>query len=241
MKTAIKSILAILFVVATALTANYLLPDTGVAYAVLIGTAAGGVGTPFLFQLDYLPEFIYWNDAAAPINQLIIETTEDGVNIDATAACIAAMRGYMYTGAQTANDQVVTCASGKIEGKRVTIRGTTSAVGAINFFASSDNLGGVAFKVKNLNVLANNPVEVSNFAALFLPNVVTLTDRVEVLYSDGLQQTYDAAELSALSAHNMQVPRVMLNNINSVIRKATINSVLGGAAYVLSYDIKIGS
>jgi hypothetical protein len=240
MKTFLKITALVALILGVTFAANAVF-DVPYTIAPLIGTAAGGVGTPFLFNLDYVPQFIYWNDAANPINQLVIETTEDGVTIDANAACIAAMRGYMHRGTLAANNQILECASGKVPNKKCTIRGTTSAAGAINFFADQDNLGGIMYKVKNLNVLANNPVTVTNFTALFLPNVVTLTDRVEVFYSDGLQNTFDAAALSALSTFYQQTPAVILNNVNAIIKSATINSVLGGAAFVLSYDIKIGS
>jgi len=227
-------------IIATLLLGN-ILPANGVTYAVLIGTAAGGVGTPFLFRLDYIPQWIYWNDAGNAINQLVIESIEDGVYIDATDACIAAMRGYQQVGAIAANDQLMPCASGRIRNKTVQVRGTTSAAGAINFYANSDNLDGVPYKIKSMTALANTPTTVTNFAALFLPNLLAGTDRVEVLYQDSQFETYDPAELNALSVQYQDAPGVILNNINAAIKRATITDVAGGLFYMLSYDIKIGA
>lgn len=206
----------------------------GVTIAVLIGTAAGGIGVPFNFNLTWLPEYIHWNDAGNPINNMVIETTEDGVLHDWLAAAIAAMNGYGNVGALAANNVKMLVADGELKNKTVTIRGTTSAVGAINFFAGYDNQGVVPFKTANLNVLANNPTVVTNFFALFLPNLVTVTDRVEVTYDDGSQVTFDAAELAARSVEFQDAPAIILNNIDRRIIKAQIVSALGGAAYVFS-------
>lgn len=236
-----KILFAAFAVIITGLLLAGVLPDNGITYAVLVGTAAGGIGTPFLFRLDYIPQWIYWNDGGNAINQLVIESIEDGVYIDATAAAIAAMRGYQQIGAIAANNQLMPCASGRIRNKTVQVRGTTSAAGAINFFANSDNLDGVPYKLKSMTALANTPTTVTNFAALFLPNLLAGTDRLEVLYQDSQFETYDPAELATLSVQYQDAPAVILNNINGAIKRATITDVAGGLFYMLSYDIKIGA
>lgn len=226
-----RTIALIINVLALALLPT-ILGHAGLCAAFLIGTAAGGIGTAFQFNLYELPEYIYWNDGGNPINFMVIETAEDGVLHDWLAAAIAAMNGYGNVGALAANDVKMLVASGRIPNKQVTIRGTTSAVGAINFFGGYDNLGVLPYKTSNLNILANNPTYQDNFFALFLPNLVTLTDRVEVTYSDGTQCTYDSAELQAKSVEFQDAPAVVLNNINRLITKVQIVSALGGAAYV---------
>lgn len=234
---ALKTVLGIICFFALVIGVNYIAPDNGIAYAVLIGTAAGGAGVPFLFNLEYVPEFVFWNDAGSAISTFIVETQEDGVMMDMTNLSIAATRGFMFNGALTANDQLVACASGHIPGKRCTIRGTTSAAGAINFFANSDNKDGVLFRLKRLNVLANTPITREKFTALFLPTLATAVDRVEVTFRDSHQQTYDVLELAALSAMYQNTAAQILNNINSAISKATITSAAGGLCYELNYNI----
>lgn len=209
----------------------------GITYGVFIFTAAGGVGVNFQFNITYLPEFIYYNDGGNPLNFLRVETAEDGVLHDWNAACIAAMNGFMHPGALAANAVLLRIADGEIKNKQVTVTGQTSAVGAINLFVNSDNQGVAAFKTANLNVLANNPTTVTKFTALFLPNLLTIADRVEVTFDDGHQQTFDALELNALSTLYQNAPGIILNNVNGYIKKAIVTDAAGGAAYVLSVAI----
>ncbi|MEA2065624.1 MAG: hypothetical protein U9O65_00755, partial [Thermotogota bacterium] len=119
--------------------------------------------------MTYLPEFISWNDGGNPINNLRIETKEDGVLHDWSADCIAAMNGWRHTGALAANDVFMRIANGKILERTVTISGQTSAVGAINFFVFSRNMGDIPYQTKTAQVLALQPTEFKDFAALFVP------------------------------------------------------------------------
>jgi len=135
----------------------------------LIFTAPGGVATPFSFNMTYLPEFLHYNPAAAPLTSLRVETQEDGVLDDWTAAGIAAQNAFMFVGAVTANDVILRLADGELRPKNVTISGVTSAAGAINFYVASDNKGTAAFKSSNAAILALNPTTFEKFTALFIP------------------------------------------------------------------------
>jgi hypothetical protein len=211
--------------------------DANLIYGILIFTAPGGIGVPFTFNMNYLPEKIIFNDGGNPLTNLRIETQEDGVLHDWTAAAIAAMNGFLNVGALVANDVAMYIADGHLKNKNVTISGTTSAVGAIPIFVSSDNMGTVPFKTANANILANNDTEFSKFSALFLPNVVTATDRVQVFYKDGHVQIYDAVELAAWSVLYQDAPGIVINNVQGYIDRVLVTSALGGAAYVMSVKL----
>ena len=210
----------------------------GLIYGILIFTAPGGVGANFQFNMNYLPEKITWNDGGNPLNFLRVETQEDGVLHNWTAAAIAALDGFMNVGAQAANQVQMIIADGHIKNKNVTISGQTSAVGAINIFVSSDNLGVSPFKTAESNILANNDTEFTKFSALFLPNIVTANDRVQVFYKDNHVQTYDAVELLAWSSMYQEVQAQIVNNLMGNVDKVIVTSAAGGLAYVLS--VKIG-
>lgn len=201
----------------------------------LIGTAAGGVGVSTSFNLTYLPEYICWTTANA-INFLRVETKEDGVLHDLPAAAIAAMRGWRHVGALTANQQFVRIANGKIENKNVTITVNTSAVGAINIFAFSDGKGTIPFRTTAGAVLILQPNRFDNFAALFLPGLVTANDRAEITYHDGSTEVMDVDELNARSTLFQEAPAIVIDNLEGAIKKVEVIDAAGGStAYTLKY------
>lgn len=206
-------------------------------YAILIGAAAGGVGTAFNFNLTYMPEFIQWNDAGNPINFLRVESVEQGVNLDLLAANIVQFNGVLNVGAQIANENRLILADGHIPNMNVQISGTTSAAGAINFFCNSDNKGVSLFRYKNVNIIANNETEFRKFSLLSLPNLVTVNDRVQIFYNDGHSQVYDSLELQNLSTMYNDAPVIMINNLASYIDKVLVTCAAGGAATVMSVDV----
>ena len=210
---------------------------SGIGYAILVFTAPGGVGIPFAFNLPYLPEHIVWNDGGNPLTNLRVETTEDGVLHNWTAANIAAQRGFMNVGALAANDQRMIIADGQINGKQTTISGTTSAVGAIPIFVNSDNLGVSAFKSTSTNVLPLSDTSFDKFSALFLPFLVTLNDRVQIFYNDGATVVWDAVELQNQSVMWQDAPSVQVNNLAGNIARVIVTSTLGGTAYILKVNV----
>jgi len=204
----------------------------------IVFTAPGGVATPFTFNMTYLPEFLSWNDGGNPLTSLRVETQEDGVLHDWTAAGIAAMNGFMKVGAQAANEVMVMLADGEIRPKNVTVSGVTSAAGAINFCVSSDNTGIVPFKSSNAAILAANPTVFENFFALFVPAAVTATDRFEVTFKDGHKQNFDILDLQRLSSKYQQVQGTIVNNISGYIKKVEVTCAAAHPAYILSAYIK---
>lgn len=195
------------------------------------------VAATYQFNLTYLPEFLTWNDAGAPISLLRVETQEDGVLADYNAAGIAAANGYMMIGAQAANQVTLRLADGHIEKKNVTITLTTAAAAAIAFFGSSDNVGVVPFLWKNAAILALNPTDFAKFTAVFIPALVAATSRVTVEYKDGHKQILAVADLLSMSSHYQEVAGIIINNISGYIHKATVESVAAVASYVLSIKL----
>lgn len=196
------------------------------------------VAATYQFNLTFIPEFLTWNDAGAPITLLRVETQEDGVLTDLNAAGLAAVNGYMKPGAQAANQMHVRLADGHIAGKNVTVTVTIAAAAAVAFFGSSDNIGVSAFQYKNAAILALNPTTFEKFTAIFTPAMAAATDRVEVEFLDGHQQTFAVADLIAISSMYQEVQAIILNNVLSYIKKATYVCAAATPAYVLSTFIK---
>jgi len=204
----------------------------------LIFTAPGGAATPFSFNMTYLPEFLHYNPAANPLTSLRVETQEDGVLHDWTAAGIAAMNGFMYVGTPTANDVILRLGDGELRPKNVTISGVTSAAGAINFYVHSDNKGLAAYKSSNAAILALNPTTFEKFTALFIPAMATLTDYAEITYDDGHQQRWEMQDLRIQSTKYQQNPVIAINNVDGRIKKAVVRCTASTPAYILSVFIK---
>jgi hypothetical protein len=203
----------------------------GSAYMLLYTSPA--VAATYQFNLTFLPEFFTWNDAGTPITLFRVETQEDGVLADYNAAAIAAVNGYMCAGAQPANGHLLRVADGHIANKNVTVTVTIAAAAAIAFFGCSDNIGSIPYTFKNAAILALNPTEFRDFTALFIPALVAATSRVTIEFADGHKQIMAVADLTALSAIYQDVPAVLINNIQSYIHKATVESVAAVAAYIL--------
>jgi hypothetical protein len=200
--------------------------------AFMIFTAPGGIATPFQFQLNYLPEHLNFTNVV-PLTSLKVETTEEGVLHDWTAAGLVATANFMVKGIVPANTLQFKLSDGELRPRNVTISGVTSAAGAVPFFISSDRVGKLALKTKNSQVLANNPTTYEKFSALFIPTMATVTDRVEITYSSGLQYTNMMEDLLRLSANFQNVPGVIINNYTGYISKVIVTCAAATPVYVL--------
>lgn len=236
MKT-FKIIASILMLCISIIVIESIIPNnSGLVYGLLLFTAPGGVATPFAFNLNYLPQFITFTNVV-PLTSLRVETQEDGVLHDWTAAGLVAMNGYMVLGAQAANIVTLRLTNGHLKNKNVVISGVTSAAGAIGFFGASDCLGTNPFKSTNAAILALNPTTFENFTAVWVPTMAAVTDRCEIVYRNGHNQIYNINDLAALSSLFQEVPAIMVNNINAYIKSATFTCAAASPAYVLSYKL----
>lgn len=215
--------------------ASFIPTPKGIA-AFNIFTAPGGAGVPFTWQMNYLPEHLTFNNTV-PLTSLKVETTEDGVLHDWTAAGLVATGNFMVKGTVPAGTLQFRLADGELRPKNVTISGVTSGAGLVPFFISSDRVGKMPIKTKNAQILANNPTTFEKFTALFIPTMATGTDRVEITYRSGLQQTYAMEDLLNLSANFQQVPGVIINNYTSYISKVIVTCAAATPAYVVNVVI----
>jgi hypothetical protein len=201
-----------------------------------IFTAPGGVATAFSFQLNYLPEHLTFTNVV-PLTSLKVETTEDGVLHDWTAAGLVATANFMVRGVVPASTVQFRLSDGELRPKNVTISGVTSAAGAVPFFISSDRIGSMCLQTKNAAILANNPTTFTRFTALFLPTMATVTDRAEITYNSGLTYTYNMEDLLRLSSNFQNVAGVIINNYTSYIQKVVVTCAAATPAYVMSVKI----
>jgi hypothetical protein len=234
---ALKIFLSILLMFVSVITINHFLPGhPGLILGSLIFTAPGGIATPFTFNMNYLPQFLTFNNVV-PLTSLRVSTQEDGVLHDWIAASLAVVNGYMVPGAQAANIVVLRIANGQLNPRNVTISGVTSAAGAIGFYEASDQKGTYPFQTKTAQILALNPTTFMDFTAIWVPAMAAVTDYAEIVYNSGLKQTYNINDLAALSSYYQEVPQIMVNNVNSYIASVKFTCAAATPAYVMNIKL----
>jgi hypothetical protein len=215
-----------------------MLPTPKGALCINIFNAPGGAGIPFNWQMNYLPEHLSFNNTV-PLTSLKIETTEDGVLHDWTAAGLPAMGNFMNKGInRIAGVLKFRLADGELRPKNVYISGVTSGAGVVPFFVASDRIGKLPLKSKNAYVLPNNPTTFERFSALFIPTMASGTDRAEVTFNNGLHQTFNLEDLQDLSTYFQYYYGVIINNYTSYINKVIITCAAATPVYVLNAQIK---
>jgi hypothetical protein len=236
MKT-LKIFLSLLLLAVSVITINHFLPGhPGLILGTVVFTAPGGIATPFAWNMPYMPQFLIWNNVV-PLTSLMVETKEDGVLHSFNAAALAAINGYMMVGAQAANINMLRLADGRVDPRGVTISGVTSAAGAIAFNECSDTYGTKLFKSTNGQIRAGVPETFQDFTAIWVPTMAA-GDTAEVTYRNGHRQTYNIAELAALSPLYQEVPGILINNINAYISRVTFTCAALTPAYIRSVLVK---
>jgi hypothetical protein len=236
MKT-LKFLFSLLLSAVVIITVNQFLPHpVGIIIGSLVFTAPGGIATPFSFNMNYLPQFLTFNNVV-PLTSLRVSTQEDGVLHDYIATSIAVINGFMVPGAQAANIVTLRLANGQLNPKNVTISGVTSAAGAIGFYEFSDQKGTYPFKTSNAQILALNPTTFEKFTAIWVPTMAAVTDTCEVSYSSGHRQIFNINDLTAATPFFQEVPAIMVNNVNSYISSVKFTCVAATPAYILSVKL----
>jgi len=236
--------------IGTALNCNPLIPGVasfvcsfipmpaGSLYS-LIFTTPAAIGI-YAFNLNYIPQFLIYDAAAAPLTNLRVQEQNDGVLCDLPAAGILQVRNYMRYGLVASTVTKIRLANGHIPNKNVTVTITQPGAVAIPFCACSDTPGNVAFKYTVAALLAGQPTPFKDFTALFLP-ALAAGDNVLVKFSNGHSQLFDPIELLELTAlyqNNQLATGFELNNLTAYIKEAVVTEVIAGAAYVMALNIK---
>lgn len=164
----------------------------------LVFTTPAVAGT-YAFNLNYIPQFLIYDAAAAPLTNLRVQEQNDGVICDLPAAGILQVRNYMRYGLVASTVTKIRLANGHIPNKNVTVTVITAAAVAVAFFISSDCPGNVAFKYTVAALLAGQPTPFKDFTALFLPGLAP-ADTVLVKFANGHSQLFESVELLELTA-----------------------------------------
>lgn len=206
---------------------------------ILVYTSPAAAAT-YSFQLNYIPEFLIYDAAAAPLTSLRVDEANMGNILDLPLAGIADVRHFMRFGLVASTVTRFRLATGHMTNKNVTVTLVQPGAVAIPFYTSSDNAGTkenppAAFKYTTLGLLAGQPTIFTQFTALFLSNLAA-ADYVLVKFSSGYSQQFSRAELLELTSlyqNNQLATGFILNNINAYIDSATVVQATAGAAYLM--------
>jgi len=235
-----KALLTIILIFVSILTIQALVPHSeNLIYGMLVFTSPAAAGT-YAFNLNYIPQFLVYDAAAAPLTNLLVQEQNEGVLLNLPAAGIAEVRNYMRFGLPASTVTKVRLANGHVPNKNVTVTLIQPGAVAIGFNACSDSPGNTAFKYTVAALLAGQPMPFKDFTALFLPALAP-ADTVLVKFANGHSQLFSPAELLELTAlyQNQQLATgFILNNINAYIHEAVVTEALAGAAYVMAVNLK---
>lgn len=206
-----------------------------------IGTIAAGVGTVTAIQLQYLPQFIYWNNAVQ-LQNLNITILGDGQSVNLPTAGLNSVNNLGMYGA-TANGVYLPLADGEIQNKVVTITATNGVAANINLYGYSFQKGNRYIRYQTVPVLANQAVQVKSFAFLGMPAFVDATDNLYVTYANGFTQQMTLVEITSYLGY-FQNSAVAANagiwNLKQSVSEVNVNVALAQNFYKVDY-VSVGA
>jgi hypothetical protein len=200
----------------------------------LVYTTPAAAAT-YTFQLTYMPQFLIYDAAAAPLTSLRVDDQEWGNILDLPLAGITDVRHFMRFGLVASTVTRFRLANGHIKNRNVTITIVQPGAVAIPFYAGSDCPGDTCFKYTTAALLAGQPYVFQKFTALFL-STLAATDTVLIEYANGHSQVFNRAELLELTSlyqNNQLATGFTVNNVDAYIHKVTATQAAAGAGYVM--------
>jgi hypothetical protein len=200
----------------------------------LIYTTPAAAAT-YQIQLNYIPQFLIYDAAAAPLTSLRVDDAEWGNILDLPLAGITDVRAYMRFGLVASTVTRFRLGNGRINNRNVTITIVQPGAVAIPFYACSDVLGTNAFKYTTMALLAGQPTSFTKFTALFL-STMAAADTALITFANGYTQLFakaDLLELTSLYQNNQLATGNIINNVGSYIKEAIVTQAAAGAAYLM--------
>jgi hypothetical protein len=214
------------------------LPAGSLAGIVFTTPAAASTYT---FPLSYIPQFLIYDAAAAPLTSIKIYDKDWGNILDLPLAGITDVRAFMRYGLVASTVTRFRLANGNLSNRSVQVTIVQPGAVAIPFYACSESEGTNAFKYTTMALLAGQPQSFTNFSALFLSNLAA-ADTVLIKFAptkfspNGYSQIFNRVELLELTSlyqNNQLATGFIINNIGSYIKEAIVTQAAAGAAYMM--------
>jgi hypothetical protein len=202
----------------------------------IIGQIAAGVGTVTAIQLQYLPQFLYWNNAVQ-LQNLTVNIVEDGQVVNLPAAGLNSVNGLGMYGL-VANGTYLPVADGQVNNKVVTITATNGVAAAINLYGFSFGQGSRYVRSQVVPVLANQNVQVKSFGWCGMPAFVDATDNMYVTFRNGFVQQMTLVEIQAylgLFQNQVAAASAGIYNLKQSVSEINVQVALAQNFYKVDY------
>ena len=188
----------------------------------------------FQFNINFIPQFLMWEEGANPLTNLRVEEQNAGVLCDLPLAGLAEVTRFQRFGNAASTFRMLRLANGTMFGKNVTITAGIAGAVAVPLYASGDTPGNVAIKYQSAALLAGTPMPFKDFTALYLPGL-GVNDTVLVRFDNGHTQLFHREELlefAAMYQNSQAATNFIVNNVNSYISEVTVTQAVAGPAYI---------
>lgn len=180
-----------------------------------IGTAAAGIGTVTTFTLQYVPQYLYWNNATTPA-AIQVKIGGSGLVLDLDTNGIDNFAALRLPGRVT-NGFLLPLANGYIASpdKTVTIDFTNGVAAAVDLYGFSMQRGTTFVQSLKQTILAGSGAILKKFACLGLPNAAA-ADVINIEFQDGWVQQSSLVELAVMpSLYQEDVNSAHTNRIDN--------------------------
>jgi len=205
----------------------------------LLGVIASGVGTTTTITQQFVPQFLYWNNATV-LQSLRVTINVDGAIVNLDSAGINQFRSLFQVG-RVANGYYLQISDGEILGKNMVVTATNGVAANINLYGFSFRAKGTCFVRSMIQAaIANSGITFSKFAFLGLPNAAAVNDIITVMYADGLTVQYDAVEAQAIMAFSQNdtgATSVGFDNRGKIYSSVRFTPALAQNVYVRDYVV----
>jgi len=202
-----------------------------------IGVIVTGVGVSTTINLNYCPQYLYWNQANVP-QSIKVNIAGDGVVCDLDSAGINAFNAIRLFGRKT-NGFLIQLANGLVKNKVTDITIVNGVAANIDLFGFSrrDNASVYVQQLRQV-LLANSGASIESFGVLALPSLVT-ADVVNVDFRDGLNQRFDTVEVAMLLGFTQNdvngAANIAFDNLDQSIKRVQITPNAQQTAYIMRY------
>jgi hypothetical protein len=231
MKT-LKILLGLVMLLATVLLTGYAHAEgANVVYSVLLFTATTGAGAVTLNSPNFCPAFIYFVATTAP-QGLRITPQGDSMSIDLDATGLAAFANIRLIGGAVTNSYTIPIADGKLPAQGIDIVFTNGASITPNVYGMSMGKGANLYMSIRQQVLANSGTTFDKFAFISFPSLGA-TDYVNIIWNDGLQETFNRDELAGMVPMTQGIAaNYSIDNMKQQIQSVTLYGA-AQTAYIL--------
>lgn len=207
----------------------------------LLGTIAAGVGTATIITTQFVPQYLYFNNATT-IQSLLVSVQNDGVVTDLDTNGINNFAALRLPGRQT-NGFYIPLSNGNIPGRTVTMTFVNGVAAAIPVYGISFQNGNTYVQILRQAVLASSGTKIEKFAFLGIPSVAA-ADIINIEYADGYIHESSNVELTAMQAfyqNNVNGTTVAgVDNFAQNVKSVRFTPAAAQTVYTLRY-ISVGS